>query len=393
MNKQNMMENQRKVQKKAFTWADYFLIILNWRKFILVNFIAISILTFVVVSLMPKIYFSKTVVIPSTQEMSGAYPGLLNISRMLGFVGGAGAQPEIFKYISILKSRTLQEEVIKEFDLINVYKVPKKSMELALKRLNQNVVIKINDEGALVIGVLDEDPQRAADIANFFVKKLHEYNTRINITEAKAKREFLEKRLLQNELDLSRLEEKIKELQESSGLIMGTGQTLGSVEMIAELYARKTLKEMEIELYKKTLDENNPKYHQALIELEIINKRLENVPQETIDALRVYREYLIQQKIRELLMPIYEQARLEEIRDTPTVIVLDPAVPSELKAKPKRLRITIAMGFVGLILSILYAIFTERFRMIKSEDDEKARKIIEIERIIKNTIPFVRSRK
>jgi len=52
------------------------------------------------------------------------------------------------------------------------------------------------------------------------------------------------------------------------------------------------------------------------------------------------------------LVPQYEQAKLQEARDTPTLLVLDRGYVPEWKDKPKRLLITLGGFFVGLFLSL-----------------------------------------
>ena len=76
----------------------------------------------------------------------------------------------------------------------------------------------------------------------------------------------------------------------------------------------------------------------------------------------------IQYKILEFVQPLYEQAKVEEVRNSPSVLVLDEATVPQLKAKPKgsiyALVALVASMIVGYF--IVYAIVL--FRKIKLSD-------------------------
>lgn len=59
---------------------------------------------------------------------------------------------------------------------------------------------------------------------------------------------------------------------------------------------------------------------------------------------------------------MYEQAKIEEQKDTPAVIVLDRAIPPERPTVPKRLFIEIIFAFVVLSLLIYFVHVFERVR-------------------------------
>ena len=79
------------------------------------------------------------------------------------------------------------------------------------------------------------------------------------------------------------------------------------------------------------------------------------------EYFRRFRDVEIQYKILQFITPIYEQAKVEEQRNTPSVVVLDRAFPAERKARPKRLLIILGGFLVGLISAFLYAIILDRW--------------------------------
>jgi uncharacterized protein involved in exopolysaccharide biosynthesis len=79
----------------------------------------------------------------------------------------------------------------------------------------------------------------------------------------------------------------------------------------------------------------------------------------------LYREIEIQYKILQFVTPLFEQAKVEEQRSTPSVVVLDYASVPERKAKPK-LSLYLLMAFVlstiGSILLVFLAEGVDRLR-------------------------------
>ena len=93
-----------------------------------------------------------------------------------------------------------------------------------------------------------------------------------------------------------------------------------------------------------------------------------SVPALAMEYLRLMRELKVQETLYALLTSQYEQAKIQEARDTPTVQVLDPAIPAEKKSKPSiRLNMMIA-GVLALFVGIFLAFFLEYLERIKAQD-------------------------
>jgi len=63
----------------------------------------------------------------------------------------------------------------------------------------------------------------------------------------------------------------------------------------------------------------------------------------------------------------YYQAKIQEARDTPTVQVLDEAIPPEMRSKPKRKLLVLVGGFVTLLFSIFWAFTLEYFDKLSAD--------------------------
>lgn len=356
---------------EKINFLDYLQILLKWRKFIVLNTLVAGLLALSVGFLLPKEYAAYTSILPPKNK--GFFGGGLGeVSSLLrglpGVALASGASADLYNYITILKSRTALEKVVQRFDLIKVYEIDKNSVEKAVKALTQHLVFKIEEEGSLSISVTDHDPQRAADMANYLVELLNDINIEMNTREVRSNREFIERRIEKNRAELTAAEEAIQTFQEQNGMIMMPQEQEASVSAIGQLYAQKTRKEIELSVLERSLSRDNPILQAMRSEFDVLNAKLKNVPELGTEYLRLYREYVIQNKIHEVIVPLWEQAKFEEKRDTPTLLVLDRAIKPERHVWPRKSILAVIFALLGFILSVAIALVYEHFAKLKQEN-------------------------
>jgi uncharacterized protein involved in exopolysaccharide biosynthesis len=100
------------------------------------------------------------------------------------------------------------------------------------------------------------------------------------------------------------------------------------------------------------------------------------VPEAGIMYIRLMRDYEIQNKILEFIYPIYEQARIEEQKNIPVVLVVDKAITPEKKSSPKRALVVIAAFLLSFFFSIGYVLIKESYNSIQ-KDEVRYKKIKE----------------
>ena len=76
------------------------------------------------------------------------------------------------------------------------------------------------------------------------------------------------------------------------------------------------------------------------------------VPDMLIKYFKLYREVEIQSKIMQFTLPMFEQAKVDEQKSMPTVLIIDKAVPAQMKYAPKKAFIIIIFSFVALFLML-----------------------------------------
>jgi uncharacterized protein involved in exopolysaccharide biosynthesis len=334
----------------------------RWRRFLLINVTVAAVIAAGVSFLLPKWYRSTASILPPKDSdmlnpMAAAGSVLKGLN--LGGRGGSGGTLGPYNYLAILKSRSALDSVVRKFNLTEVYGVDT-SIEEAVKELKENTAFEVQDEDYITLEVLDKDPDRAAGIANFFVDVLNSMSLRLGTREARNNREFIEKRLEMTRTDLRAAEDALQAYQQRSKMVVIPEQGSSSVGGVADLYGMKAKKEVELAILRQSVGPDDPAIAQLELELREIDRKLETFPEISVESLRLYRNVVIKQKILEILLPLYEQAKVDEQKDVPVLLVLDRAVKAEKKATPKRGLIVLASASITLLLSLLLAFLFQR---------------------------------
>lgn len=343
--------------------------LLKWWKFLVINTLILTVLTAIIVFLLPKWYRGTASILPpKDQGLMNIFGGTSSVLKGLGALpklGGLNQNSISYNYFAILKSRSVMEAVVDHFHLFQVYGINDTSMESAVKQLRGNVTFEEQDDDFITIEVLDKDPNRAAAMANYFVEILNQKSIALATQEARGNREFIERRIVLLKDSLAVAEEALKNYQERSG-VMVTPEQSSTIAAIAELYGLKARKEIELAVMQRTVSEDNELLLQAQMELDQIQKKLATFPQVGLQTYRLYRDVVTNQKMLEFLLPLYEQARVNEQKDVPVLLVLDKAVPPERKVRPQRVLIILSVGGVSFLffvgLSILMQGLLDRER-------------------------------
>jgi uncharacterized protein involved in exopolysaccharide biosynthesis len=346
---------------------------------------------------LPKIYES-TVTILTPDEQGGRTLGLataLAASGVIQSVPGLSMPsmtPQRDIVVSILKSRTMAQDVVERFNLHQRYET--KFLSDAIKRLSGATTASLSKDGVISVKVEDTDPQLAADLANFYVANLDQMLTRFATTEAGKQRMFIAERLTDTERELHRAEEALRQFQETNKVIALQEQAKGAVETAAQLKGEIMASEVQLEVMHKFATDANPEVIKLKQRIQEMKRHLaqmqygkgwllpsENhnpgeprseihipfaqVPELGLDLARLMRDVKVQETVYTLLTQQLEQAKIAEARDTPTVQTLDQAVPADRKSKPKiKLNIAIA-GITSLLVGLLLAFFLEYLAGVK----------------------------
>jgi uncharacterized protein involved in exopolysaccharide biosynthesis len=360
-------------ENKGLSVADYLSVLKESKRFILTFTLVALIGSIIIAFWVIKPVFLSTAVIKTASKSSGlggllGGAGLPDLGDFGDLASGGNSASELSLYENILTSRRCLDETITKFNLIeeNEYK----SKFDAYKDFRENILELTKDKvaGTLTIGIFDEDPARAKDIADFLVFQLNKINIELNVQSAKNNREYLENRLNLVKSDLKNAEDSLQIFQDRYGVSPDV-TIQAAVKSQIELEAEIKSEELRLDLLKKIVSPDQPEIASQIEKINLLKKELSNIenssdsesnltlkgkPQIIINFLRVKREVEIQTKILTTILPLYEQAKIEEKKETPTVLILDaPQIPDK-KSKPKRIVIILFGFFFGFILIYSY---------------------------------------
>jgi capsule polysaccharide export protein KpsE/RkpR len=174
---------------------------------------------------------------------------------------------------------------------------------------------------------------------------------------------------------LKETENEMRAFQEKNRAIVLQDQTRGAIEAVARLKGEIMAAEVQLQVMRTWMTDNSPDVvgqmkrvdgmKRFLADLQfgdevktrnVTGTRREGdfhvpfakVPEVGLELVRLTRELKIQEAVVTLLTQQFEQARLTEARDLPTVRILDVAIPPEKHYKPKFLMYTV-ITFAGTL--------------------------------------------
>ena len=394
-NNDNLLEQVDGEHQRSHLF-DYLYVLVKRRKFIITTVVAVAVITAAITLFMPNWYAATASVLPPKRPgglLSLLESGVGSVLRSIPGLGGRlGGSQEVYSYMAILQSRTAMERVVKKFDLLKVYKIEEGKMEKAIRTLSANCEFDFATEGNITATVYDKDQQRAADMANYFIELLNEISVDLGTREARNNREFVEKRYQQNLRDLKTAEDSLKAFQQKTGIYALPEQTASAIKAATELKTEALAKEVEYGIAKRTFGADNPRTQSLQMQMAEVNKMLremkygsseadqslslfvpfKNVPELGTIYIRLYREFQIQSKLMEFLLPLYEQAKIDENKDTPVVLMLDKAVPPERKSRPKRTLIVLIFTALAMLFATTWAFVAEIYEREKERNEKVA---------------------
>ena len=364
-------------------------VVFRWRKFIFVCVTIVCLVTAVTVFLLPKWYRASATVLPP--ERGAVDMNLSTIFRGgLPFLGGELAIPFAASPSDVLAAMAQSDAVLlgaaTELSLAKVYDIL--STELLLKSMRGSLSVKTTTEGIVQISYEAKDPELAYRVVQSLLANLDRVNQRRGSTKARATRLFVEGRLQETEKNLQAARDSLKTFQLTNRALDLDQQTKALISSAAAVKAQVVSDRIALATLKRELSETHPevqKLEGKITSTEQELKRLEErgskgsflgvamsaLPGLSQELAIRMRDVAIQEKLYELLTEQYEQAKIQEAKDTPTISVLDyPRVP-EYKIRPKRLKLIMTAFFISLFVSLGMAFTREYFERMRTVDPNR----------------------
>jgi uncharacterized protein involved in exopolysaccharide biosynthesis len=317
---------------------------------------------------------------------------------LAGLAGGGAFKNPNEIYVAMLKSRTVADNLIQRFDLVNFYGV--KYLSRTRTMLEGDTKITAGKDGIITIEVDHKDPQRAADMANAYVEELLKLTQVLAVTEASQRRLFFERQFTQAKDNLAKAESAARQGLQQGGLVKVDDQGRAMIEVTARLRGQITVKEVQIGAMRAFATDQNPSLNLAQQELESLKRELAKIEGtggaksatsspsgQGMDNLRLLRDVKYHEVIFELLARQYELAKLDEARESSVIQVMDKAIAPDFKSKPTRWKIVMVSGLVSLFLVVLYVLIREA--MARGGSDPE--RITRVQALKRHLLPWGRN--
>ena len=369
--------------------VQYTKLLWSYKTIIIRNVFIVAILTSIIALIIPKTYKSNAILMPPKSQSD---QGILTNIEGLAFGDFLStSSDEVSNSIfAILKSRTMMESIVNKMELIQRY--DSENLEEAVKSLRDNLSFEHLEEGTISISANVQTPwvsneqeeiearTLSKEIVAFILNKLDKVNKSLQTDEARFHRLFMEKRYDESISNLQESEEKLRLFQKKHNTLDLAEQIKAAIRVGAEIKSQILIDEVKLGILNKTYKMDHPEIEKLNIEILELQSQLSDldhssqnnsisnnnlfpqfseVPNLEIELLRLKREVEIQSKLYAFLTQQYEESKIQEARDTPTIQILDDASTPIKRFKPKRTIMVIGYSLIAFVLSAIYVIFVE----------------------------------
>lgn len=353
--------------------------------------------------LIPSRYEAVTKIMPPDNQASSGMAMLAamagrgtgttgNIGALAGDLMGVKTTGAVFE--GILASRTVQDRLIQQFDLRNIYHDSK--LEDLRKDLAKHTDIsEERKSGIISVAVWDHDPKRAAEMATAYVHELDRLVAEVSTSSARRERIFLEGRLQSVKQDLDSAALKFSQFASKNTAIDIPAQSKAMVDAAARLQGELIVAESELRGLEAIYTAQNSRVRALRARVSELHAQLgklggdssgasasssesasdypsiRRLPVLGVTYSDLYRQTKIQETVYELLTQQYELAKVQEAKEIPSVKVLDVAVVPTKKIFPPRAVFTIVLTFICVGLAAARIFAKRRWNGISPEDPGK----------------------
>jgi len=309
------------------------ILIKYWKILIIIPTITCIIAIYHVIFFTQPVYVATAKIIPSTGGSSTS--NLRGLAAQFGFSVPGGEEASITSsgvYPEIIQSRTLARALLKrnfntekfgeDQPLLKIFTYSEEEPEFGpdtLEKMAVNALLKkikvskSRQSSILTLEVSTFEPQLAADIITALIEELAKHQQKFKSTRVSEKRQFIEGRIEEVQVDLEKAEDALKQFR-----------------------------------YR--------------------NRQIQNSPSLLLEQERLSREVLVITGVFTTLKQEYELAKIQEVEETTVVHVLDPPEAPLMKAGPQRRKTVIMAGFLGIGLGVGLAFGREYWESISEKD-------------------------
>lgn len=348
----------------------------------------------VVAFLLPNEYSSTVNAVPPKRPQTGlesVVSGLSSALRDFGLtrLGGARTSSGGYDFIVVLQSRSLLDSLIERFDLVKVYEItdarsPDSARALARKELLDRYEIETDAAGNYLITITDRDRYRAAAMANAVVEIANNIARELDARENQVFLAGIQQRLDAALARMNALADSLEAASRKTLMYSPLDQARAAASAIAEAKAQLLSQEILLGVLQERYGDDDPATQQQRRVVESLRQKVQDAenrpgfvgnfslreaPRAAYDYLRYYTELETMMKLKAAMLPMLEEVRTSLVRNSPSLYVLDPALPAIKKSSPRRSLIIGGAFVASAILALLLALVMDTLRKVKEQLD------------------------
>ena len=375
-----------------------------------------AVLSAIVALLLPVHYKSIVKFVPS--DNSGGMTSVL--SRLAEGVGGGGSSAASglgldaasllgvktpgALYVDILASRTVQDRLIRRFDLQTHYwfgasrfrSLRGSEYNTRKKLMSFTEIGEDKKSNVITVIVTDYDKYTAAAIANAYVDEMNDLAAKLNTSDAHREREFLESRLTGAKDDLEQASQALSQFSSQNKVMDPTGQGKAMMDAAAKVQGELIASQAQLRGLEQIYNDENMRVRTLkarIAELQGQQRKLlgNSGTAQTTDSsggaipfsigtlplignryADLYREAKIREAVYEFLTQQYELAKIKEAKELPTGRVMDPGLVAERKSSPIRSLIVILSVLGAIVLAAIWVVGKESWLRLPHDDWKRA---------------------
>ena len=392
-------ERGRAVARLGLLWA---------QRQILYRWAAIGLAVSIIIAFVIPVRYTSTVrLMPPDQAQQGVASMLAALGKTGGDIGAIGGELLGLKtsgdmFVGVLRSRTVEDDLINKFDLRKVY--GHRRYADTRKELDERTdVLADRKSGIITLKVSDRSPDRAAAMGLEYVDALNRIVITLNTSAAHKERVFLEERLGQVQQELEAAEKDFSQYASQNTTIDVKEQGKAMIGAAADLEGQLIAAETQLEGLRQIYAPGNVRVRSVQARIEEYRRQLQKLGgksvgsagggtsqnadptepgQDSYPTIRqlpilgvrwadLFRRSRVEEAVFETLTKQYELAKVEEAREVPSVKVLDRAdVPEEKSYPPRTLVILLGTGFV-FVLGCVWVLTHARWQEVDPKDPGK----------------------
>ncbi len=384
--KEAINSNLKSEQNQRESGGIYFVaLLLKHKWFVIVITTAAAVLSVVLTLSMPNWYTASANAVPAKTQsslfdnMMGGLSSALQDFGLTKLTGQPGGQ---YDFIVFMKSRTVMDSLINKFNLAKAYDIPDSLRSLIYGALDDNMEVTYEKEGNYTVAIDSKDKRRAVEMVNYYLEKVNDLAMEVSRKDAALDRKYLEKRLRKTDSTIKYLADSLSEYSEDNFLIAFEEQAKAISVAYSDLKSQLIKQETMLEMMKHRYGDSDSYTKAQSLLVEKLRTRLQEAKDEPgfagdfplrkaakvgIEYVRLASELEALTKAKAFLVPMLEEARIKENRDTQSLIVLDKPILPDKKSRPKRSFIVLGFVFGTFVLCSILLVLWDGYKKFKDK--------------------------